>query len=380
MKIVLFQYYSPHAMPDYTEIGQYLGRKGHDVLVTYMSGDRELVISNNGTDQFENIYPKQLAERIKIKVLGRRIVSIVLMFRIRRWILEIKPEIFMINPSELMYLFILTLFMPSTVKFVLDIRQLGLFTGIGFKKRLKNIRAKLRFLIFQKFFYDTTCFASEEAARFICGKDWQEKKVTIKKVGVNKCFFNYVIPEKNRDGILRLVYIGSLARVRKLEFLIDAIKLVLQKSEKVHLTFVGPLSDNYLVEYVYKQELSSFITIQNPVAYNLIPNILHQHDIGVAYVPDHPDWIYQPTLKVLEYCAAGMPVLASENLYNRRIIQENVTGIFFENNISSLHEAIIKISTDKFLLDKITYGAAHHRTGSKWDESAEDYENLFLSL
>jgi glycosyltransferase involved in cell wall biosynthesis len=380
MKIVLFQFYSPHAMPDYTEIGKHLERKGHNILVTYMSSDRELVIRNNGTVHNENIYPILLAERIKIKVLRRRLVNIVLIFRIRRWILKIKPEIFMINPSELMYLSILTLFMPSNVKFVLDIRQLGLFTGSGFKIRLKNIRAKLRFLIFQKFFYDTTCFASEEAARFICGKNWQERKVTIKKVGVDECFFNYVIPGKKRDGILRLVYIGSLARVRKLEFLIDAIKLVLQKSDKVHLTFVGPLSDNYLSEYVYKQELSSLITIQKPVAYNLIPEILHQHDIAVAYVPDHPDWKYQPTLKVLEYCAAGMPVLASENFYNRKIINENVTGIFFENTIPSLKEAILKFITDKFLLDRITYGAAHHRTGLNWDESAQDYEDLFLSF
>jgi glycosyltransferase involved in cell wall biosynthesis len=379
MKIVLFQFYSPNAMPDYDEIGMYLSNYGHDTLVTHMTGDKQLKITNNGRDYFRNIFPYNIGGKVKIAFFRRRIVNIVFMFKIRKWIKEVNPDVYILNPAELMYLFLLPLFMPRNIKFILDIRQLGFFPGNNLVTKIKNTRAKWRFIFLQKFIFDHTCFASEEAVEFIFGKIGI-KNVSVKRVGVNQKFFDVVIPPKKTDNILKLVYIGSIARVRQLEFIIDSLKELSKKTNQFHLTFVGPSVDNYYSEYIDSLGLSNLISISDPVPYIKVPEILHQYDVAIAYVPDHPDWKYQPTLKILEYSAAGIPIIASDNIPNRKIIKENITGCFFKTRISSFKIIVLKLIEDKKLLNTLTQEAASNRVGLTWEDSAVNYENLILSL
>jgi len=380
MKIVLFQFYSPFAMPDYDEMGTYLSRKGHDVFVTHMTLDKNLLIRNNGRDHIKKAYPSEIMGKKHFKFIRRRIVNFLFMIEIRRWIKELMPNVFIINPAELMYFSLLPLFMPHNIKFILDIRQLGLFPGEGVLIKIKNIRAKLRFVFLQKYVFDHTCFASEEAASFIIGDQWRHKNISIKKVGVNQLFFDVLIPQKNKNEILQLVYIGSLARIRKLEFIIDAIKILAKETDQFHVTFIGPSIDNYYLDYISNHGLTSLISILEPIQYDKVPEMLQKYDVAIAYVPDHPDWEYQPTLKILEYRAAGIPIVATDNIPDREIVKENITGCFFQNNFSSFNSILLKLINDKRFLDTIKLEAATNRLGLTWKDSADNYEKLILTL
>jgi len=381
MKIFLFQFYSPYACPDYDEIGNLLRHKGHKVSVTHMTQERKLRVIDDRSETDFDIFPRKIIDTGYFKFIFRRFAFILFMLRVRRIIRKLNPDIFMIAPAELMYLSLLPLLMPKTIKFVFDIRQLGLTPGNSLKSTLRNVRLKFNYVFLSRYLYDHTCFAFEDAAIKILGTEWKEKKASVMEVGVNQIFFNIQHTQIIRnDRKLELIYVGSLSKLRKLEVIMDAVNLISIHSGEFHITFIGYDPDNYYSTYVNKNNLKKFITILEPVPYKEIPSIVSNYDVAIAYVPDHPDWLYQPTLKVKEYCAIGIPVIASENRPNRAFVKENKNGVFFSNSAEDICRAVVLLLNNKDLLNKLSEFSQNNRHGSTWDDSVLNYEKLFHEL
>jgi glycosyltransferase involved in cell wall biosynthesis len=381
VKIFLFQFYSPDPCPDYDEMGNYFTGKGHDVFITHMTRDKKLRICNQGEKTDLDIFPWSVKNFRYFKFFARRIAFIIFMIRIRGLIKQMNPDIFMIATSELMYLSLLPILMSRRIKFIYDVRQLGFTPGNSFKVKLKNIKAKINMRVLSQYIYDHTCFAFVNAAEIVLGDNWGNKKASVMEVGVNKLFLE---TKRNNGKVkrekLQFVYIGSLAKVRKLEFIIDSIGQLIKQTKNFHLTLIGPDSDNLYHNYVIKNNLQDYISILDPLPYTDIPIMLKNYDVGIAYVPEHPDWHYQPTLKVKEYCALGMPVLATDNLPNRVFVKENETGFFFQNTEEDLCKKILSLINDKVLLDRLMRNSSINRSGRTWSDSARNYEDLFEEL
>lgn len=362
-------------------MADYFVKQGHDVSYTHMSPEYKLRIFKKNQIEELDLYPTKIKNIKHLKFFMRRLTNIIFLLRVRRLVKKEKPDIFMINPAELMYLFLLSFFIPKQVKFVLDIRQLGLYSGKTLAEKIKNIRAKIRFRLLSKFVFEHTCFAFEDAAIKIMGNNWRNMKVSLKPVGVNQVFLDE--PRTRIKGSyqeIQLVYVGSLNRIRYLEFIIDSFKTLLNKTSGFHLTLIGPDPGNHYHSYINNLQVNGKISILDPIPYTQIPGFLNNYDVAIAYVPDHPDWHYQPTLKVLEYCAVGIPIVATDNPPNRSVIKENITGLFFNNTQDSFCQTIQKLKTDLNLLDRLSTEATFNRNAITWHDSAINYEHLFTYL
>jgi glycosyltransferase involved in cell wall biosynthesis len=381
MKIILFQFYSPDPCPDYDEIGQYFNHRGHDVYVAHMTRDKKLAIRNQKNSSEADIFPWSIKDFRYFNFFARRIAFIVFMLRLRRLIKQMRPDIFMIATSELMYLSLLPVFMSKRIVFIYDVRQLGFTPGNSFLVKLKNIKAKINMWFLSQYIYDYTCFAFIDTAKVILGNNWMNRKAVVMEVGINQLFLQSPCRREKRKGDkLQLVYIGSLARVRKLEFIIDSVAQLIKATKDFHITFIGPDADYFYHYYLGKSNLKEYITLLDPVPYRDIPKVLEKFHVAIAYVPDHPDWRYQPTLKVKEYCALGIPVIASDNMPNRVFVKENETGLFFQNTKDDFCKTILALIDNKVLFDRLIYTSFINRTGKTWDESAGEYEDLFKKL
>jgi glycosyltransferase involved in cell wall biosynthesis len=381
LKIVLFQFYSQNPCPDYDEMGNYFIRQGHDVTVTHMTSDKKLLLDRQGDKIELDIFPWKIRNALFSKFFARRLAFIIFMVRIRKLIKDLKPDIFVVATSELMYLSLLPVNMPANVTFIYDIRQIGFTPGSSLKVKIKNTKAKINMWFISQLIYDHTCFAFEAAAKSVLGKNWINKKASVMEVGVNQKFLTTprTIKKTGRDK-LQLVYIGSLARVRKLEFIIDSVSELINKTQNFHITFIGPDPENYYHNYVEVCKLKDYISVLDPVPYQDVPILLDKYHVAIAYVPEHPDWHFQPTLKVKEYRALGMPIIATDNLPNRVFVKEFETGLFFRNNKEDFCRAILSLNSDDILLNKLTNNALVNRSGPTWDDSAKEYEKLFESL
>ena len=105
------------------------------------------------------------------------------------------------------------------------------------------------------------------------------------------------------------------------------------------------------------------------------------HDVALALVPERPaDWMYHPTLKILEYRALGLPIIATDFAPNREFVTEGANGLLVSNTAESIAAAMLRfIAEPGFLADRRA-AAQTMRTGLVWPKVADQYLALYESL
>jgi glycosyltransferase involved in cell wall biosynthesis len=178
------------------------------------------------------------------------------------------------------------------------------------------------------------------------------------------------------------IYIGRLTRRRRLERILDAAALVRQETERFRVVFMGyDASDGAYADHIARLGLGDVVTIRPPVPYETVPREVLAHDVALAYVPELPaDWMYHPTLKVLEYRALGLPIIATDFRPNRELIDEGVNGLLVENTPQSIAAAMLRFVANPAFLAQSRAAAAARREGLTWDVVAAQYERLYQRL
>jgi glycosyltransferase involved in cell wall biosynthesis len=124
------------------------------------------------------------------------------------------------------------------------------------------------------------------------------------------------------DGLVRLVWVGSKSTLRYLKRLEPVLEEVRTSCPNVVLRIV---CDDFMVLNsmpVEKREWS----LEDQVA-DLVSS-----DIGLAPLPDNRFTQGKCAFKVLQYFAAGLPVVASPTGTNSRYVTDGVTGYLAEKN------------------------------------------------
>lgn len=127
------------------------------------------------------------------------------------------------------------------------------------------------------------------------------------------------------------IYIGT-AYLRHLDQLFEGWNSFRSKDTKIRLVVIG--------DAIRQKVLSNFVRTANN-SITLHPNIspdklwplLRAADFGVAYVPKTPGFAYQQSTKILEYVAAGLPVLATNTPTNMHFIIDGKTIYGFTEHL-----------------------------------------------
>ncbi len=113
------------------------------------------------------------------------------------------------------------------------------------------------------------------------------------------------------DKDIVIGYIGTLCESRKLHEFIDLFKN--SKQDNLKLLFVGSGSaKDDLKKCVDNTNLNNKIEFKEPVPHDEIPKYIRAFDYGLSHLPDKFVYRHSFPLKILEYLACGIPVLASD--------------------------------------------------------------------
>ena len=358
-----------------------LRKWGHRVLVATPDRQGDLCFDEAGIETARIPGPKHDQERfvraIPLPHLFRRLAQYLFMIRIRAYLDVLQPDIVQVNP--VMFAFILPMLRRKKSVYLLDVRQAGEVAGNDLFGRFKNWRMVLKHRLNARIFYHQACFASEAAAERILGPRWS-RWATIHRVGQDPSFLTYQWPADHmpaKSGLVRFVYIGSIARIRQLELLLAAIRQVASKRRDFAVDFIGPDGANeYYQRLVDEWGLDGIVRFLPPVPYSRVAATVAAYDVALAYVPPRPDWLVQPTLKVLEYRALGIPTLASDNAANRPIIQDGVNGLLVNHTQDGISDGLIRFLADREFLVCVTENARHNRLGRTWADSAKEYLDI----
>ena len=225
---------------------------------------------------------------------------------------------------------------------------------------------------------------------YIASLGLNRKLVTVIPNGVSPSDFS-ASPLPVRDGrVPVLLYSGTLADWQGLEIVVRSLPKILEQ-RPVRLQIVGrgrSRQRKMLAKQIRKLGIEDHVIVQPAVPHHEIPALIASADICVAPLGLNDRNVTQGAcpIKLLEYMAAGRPMLASNMPIVRELVREDVDALLFSpNDPDALARQTLALLND-FELSKRLANSASERALSKftWHESQKKllkvYEKLMESV
>ena len=174
---------------------------------------------------------------------------------------------------------------------------------------------------------------SQEIKRYL--SRWvSEDKIQVIPNGVNERRF-YQRPQSTQQladsdafsETFTVGFVGSLKPWHGLIHLVNAFAKLHQRVPQARLLIIGDGPQRGDLEAALaSQDLLSITHLTGAVPPEQIPMLLATMDVAVAPYPVKADFYFSP-LKVVEYMAAGLPVVASRIGQLTMLVEDNVTGL-----------------------------------------------------
>ena len=376
MHILLAQFYSSQPTPDYDKFAAEMRARGHSVWVgtPNAAGDVEW---RDG----QGVVATVAAGRSSLpRPLARRLTKIGRFRRVRRFIAQAQPDIVQVNAFDL-YRF-LPLLMPRRTRFILDVRQINEQHGAGLFGRARAALQNKARVLYSRLVFDHTTFLHPAGAQHVLGDDWA-RWATVVPMGVDPQFLTAAAPaERAAARPVEFVYVGRLTRRRRLERVLDAATLVRQQTGNFRVRFMGyDASEGFYADAIGRLGLEPLVAISPPIPYEQVPAATVAHDVALALVPEQPaDWMYHPTLKILEYRALGLPIIATDFAPNREFVTDGTNGLLVTNTAESIAAAMLRFIREPGFLAHSRAAAQTMRQGLTWDAVATQYLTLYERL
>lgn len=155
-----------------------------------------------------------------------------------------------------------------------------------------------------------------------------------------------VLPE----GIPIIVYLGTLGRIRRLDFLLRMFTMVREALPAARLYFVGggdhPADERFLREETARLGLDSSVVFVGQLPQKEALRYVREADVCVS--PFYPSAILRSTspTKLVEYMAMGKAVVANDHPEQKRVIEESGAGYCVAYEEQPFAEAVLRVLRD----------------------------------
>ena len=128
------------------------------------------------------------------------------------------------------------------------------------------------------------------------------------------------------DEPVHIIYVGALQYERRLMTFCEAVVRARADGMNFVFTLVGDGRERKDLEAIAAKH--DFIYMRPPVPHEKIPHMLAEAHIGVLPFPDETKFQVSSPIKLFEYMASGMPILATRIVCHTDVIS-NDAGIFW---------------------------------------------------
>lgn len=178
-------------------------------------------------------------------------------------------------------------------------------------------------------------------------------------------------------GRFVVAFLGSLKPWHGIQQLWRAFRSLRRKLPEAHLLVIGdgPMRE-YLEQAAAKRDRDA-ITLTGAVGHERVPGLLALAHVGVAPYPPLDPFYFCP-LKVIEYMAAGLPVVASAIGDIPRLVADGRTGLLVPpGDTDSLGRALLRLARSSRLRGALGARASRRaRARFGWDRSAGRVEAM----
>ncbi len=244
-------------------------------------------------------------------------------------------------------IFILPPLSRPHIKYCLDVRSCAI------RNRFNFILSKITIKLQSKFF-DHTFVLGEDLKNLLFGAGKVDQAISAINLGVNTS--NYKIKHYSEldsptvANKIKFVYVGAMGNKRNVIDFVKAFLRVRLENSQISLSLVGSGAQVAAIQHLAeKLNVSDAINYIGSVPHERIPHILADCDVGVAYVPNTPEFADQPPTKTIEYMAAGLVVLATDTAGNRQFVSSGKNGFLHGDSEEDSFLAIKKLVETEFI-------------------------------
>jgi glycosyltransferase involved in cell wall biosynthesis len=170
--------------------------------------------------------------------------------------------------------------------------------------------------------------------------------------GVDTDFFSFRKNKPNPNTVYKIAVIGTLHQGKNVNLSIDAFQELLRFKDNVSLLIVGEGAEaRNIVNLISKYGLQDKISMMGEV--NNIHELYHEIDLLWSFSSSEG----LPTV-LLESMASGVPVVASNVIGNKDIIEHGVNGFLFElDNVGDAAQYSAELFNDEKARERVIFSA-----------------------
>lgn len=234
---------------------------------------------------------------------------------------------------------------------------------------------------------DAIVVPSDELRAYVARRAGRRRRVLVIPNGVDLDLFDRPPGPLPPEGDERLrgrfvvVFLGTLKPWHGVRTLLRAFARLRRSVPRAHLLIIGDGPMRGEVERAARRLGSDAITACGAVPHEAVPSWLARADVGVAPYPALRDFYFSP-LKVVEYLAAGLPVVASAIGQIPSLVRDGRTGLLVRpGDESALAASLARLEADGRLRARLARRAredARRRHG--WSRAAARIEAALAAI
>lgn len=235
---------------------------------------------------------------------------------------------------------------------------------------------------------DAVVVVSTELARHVKSLGVKAAKIHVMPNGVNPELFwappktarraGRVVPrpaKRAAKGVPRLTlgFVGGLRPWHGVEVLPELLQRLSQRHPAVRMVIAGDGQLRGELERGFRQRgLSRRVTFTGALLHEEVPSVIRRFDIALAPYPKHDHDFYFSPLKLFEYMACGVAVVAAKQGQVAEVMRHGRTGLLYlPGNLTALTAACERLLADAPLRDRLGAAAAKRVLGRfTWDHNA----------
>lgn len=180
--------------------------------------------------------------------------------------------------------------------------------------------------------------------------------------------------EKDRR-YLTLIYIGYLGSWSGVNIILDAAAIVSQWIPNLRVIFVGQALQDELSAIrsrICNLDVGNIVDLRGKVAYGELPVHLAEADVGLAMFQPLDVTRYAFPLKVVEYMAAGLPVLTTKGTEAADLVTRTGTGEAVSFEEMALANAVFRMYKDTATYRQYSENAENYSKSYDWSQLVQN--------